>query len=84
MILSSYPSIDLHGFDRDYAVYKVNEFINDNIKAKNYKIVIIHGIGEGILKKAVHDSLKRNKKVESYNVDVINTGSTLVKLKENV
>ena len=82
MILSSYPVIDLHGFDRDYAVYKVNEFINDNLKCKKYTIVIIHGIGEGILRKAVHDSLRKNKHVESFNVDVINSGSTVVKLKE--
>ncbi len=82
MILSSYPSIDLHGFDRDYAVYKVNEFIDDNIKCKKYTIVIIHGIGEGILRNSVHNALRKNKKVESFNVDVINTGSTVVKLKE--
>lgn len=84
MILSSYPVIDLHGFDREYAVYRVKEFIDDNIKSKHYTIVIIHGIGEGILRKAVHDSLRKNKKVESFNVDVINSGSTVVKLKENL
>lgn len=82
MILSSYPVIDLHGFDRDYAVYKVNEFIDDNLRSKKYTIVIIHGIGEGILRKAVQESLRKNKKVESFNVDVINSGSTVVKLKE--
>ena len=32
MILSSYPTIDLHGCDRDYAVYLVKDFINDNYK----------------------------------------------------
>ena len=79
-----YPTLDLHGEYSFSAKYLTEEFINDNIQLKNKKICIIHGIGEGILKKAVHDSLKRNKKVESYNVDVINTGSTLVKLKENV
>ncbi|MBP3841163.1 MAG: Smr/MutS family protein [Bacilli bacterium] len=82
MILSSYPVIDLHGFDRDYAVYKVNEFIDDNLRSKKYTIVIIHGIGEGILRKAVQEFLRKNKKVESFNVDVINSGSTVVKLKE--
>ena len=82
--LNILPSLDVHGHTRETVIYPVSDFINDNIKLRNNKIVIIHGIGEGILKKAVHDSLKRNKKVESYNVDVINTGSTLVKLKENV
>lgn len=82
MILSSYPVIDLHGFDREYAVYRVNEFINDSLKIKKYTIVIIHGIGEGILRKAVHEALRKNKKVESFNVDVINSGSTIVRLKK--
>lgn len=31
MILSSYPTIDLHGCDRDYAVYLVKEFHVDVI-----------------------------------------------------
>ncbi|MBR4619041.1 MAG: Smr/MutS family protein [Bacilli bacterium] len=82
MILSSYPKIDLHGFDREYAVYKVDEFILDNIKSKNYTVVIIHGIGDGILRKAVHEYLRKNKSVESFQVDVINTGTTIVKIKE--
>ena len=42
------PTIDLHGFDRDYARVKINEFINDNRKMKNSIIVIVHGIGSGL------------------------------------
>jgi len=50
IFIDNLPTIDLHGFDRDYARIKVLEFINDNIILKNDIIVIVHGIGNGILK----------------------------------
>ena len=83
MILSSYPTLDLHGYDRDYAIYKVKEFISDSLKQKKYTIVIIHGIGEGILKNSVTDYLKKCKNVEKYETDIINVGCTVVNLKKN-
>lgn len=45
-----YPVIDLHGLDKVSALISINEFINDNIKLRNYNILIIHGKGSGILK----------------------------------
>lgn len=75
------PSIDLHGMDRVYAKIKVEEFINDNIKLKNKKIVIIHGKGEGILKDEIYKFLKKNKYVLNYKLDGFNTGVTIVELK---
>ena len=81
MILSSYPSIDLHGFDREYALFKVKEFINDCYKLKNEYLVIVHGIGSGILKNAVLSYLKTNKRVAEYKLDFMNPGCTIVRLK---
>lgn len=75
------PSIDLHGFDRVLARIKVEEFINDSVKLKYKKVLIIHGIGEGILRGEVFKTLKKNKYVESYNVNGINVGATIVNLK---
>lgn len=80
MILSSYPTIDLHGYDREYAVYVVKQFIEDNHKLKKPTVVIIHGIGEGILKKVIHEYLKKEPKVKNFKVDIINTGCTIVEL----
>ena len=77
------PSIDLHGFDRVLTRIKVNEFINDNIKLKNYKIVIIHGIGEGIVKDEVFKTLKNNKFVEDFKLYASNIGCTIVNLKKD-
>ena len=79
--ISNLPSLDLHGYDRDSARVALNDFIKDNIKMKNKKIVIIHGVGEGIIKKEVHNTLKHNKNVEDYAICYNNIGSTLVRLK---
>ena len=44
-------------------------------------VVIIHGIGQGIVREAVHEELKHNKNVLKYWVDVFNPGVTVVKIK---
>ena len=74
------PKIDVHGYNRDMIKYVLNDFINDNIKLKNKKIIIIHGKGEGILKKEIHDLLKKDKRVKSYYIDSFNIGQTVIEL----
>ncbi len=75
------PTIDLHGFDKDYARIKINEFIRDNKKMKNSVVVIIHGRGLGILKRETESTLRSNKDVLDYRLFYNNTGMTLVKIK---
>ena len=77
---SIYPSIDLHGEDKVNAIIKVDEFINDSIKLKHKNIIVIHGKGSYVLKGAIHEYLKRDKRVEKYGLD-INTGQTIISLK---
>ena len=81
MFNENLPSIDLHGENRDTSRILVKQFIDDNIKIGNHKISIIHGIGSGILKKEVHNLLKKDKRVEKYYVDFFNIGCTIVILK---
>lgn len=80
---SLYSVIDLHGFDKEYALFKVNEFINDNIKLKKYDLIIIHGKGTGILKNAIHEYLKHDKRILEYKIDNFNDGQTIVKVGES-
>lgn len=80
MFIDSFPKIDLHGLDRDTARVMVNDFIKDNIKMKNEIIVIIHGIGNGILRHTVHETLKNNKNVIEYKTFYNNNGLTIVKI----
>lgn len=79
-----YPSVDLHGLDRDAAVLYTKEFINDNLKLGKEKIVIVHGRGEGVLRTSVHEYLKNNKDVIEYKTDNFNDGVTIVTLKNKI
>lgn len=81
IFIDSFPSIDLHGLDRDTARVKVLEFINDNIKMKKDIICIVHGIGSGIIKNEVQTTLKKHRSVLEYKLFFNNTGCTIVKLK---
>lgn len=78
---SNLPKLDLHGETRETARVLINDFIRDNIKMKNDKLVIIHGIGTGILKKETNETLKHNKNVIEYGLDFMNEGSTIVRIK---
>lgn len=77
-----YNVIDLHGMDRDTALFKTKEFIDDNIKMKKYDLIIIHGKGTGILRRSVHEYLKHDKRVIEYKIDNFNDGETIVKIGE--
>ena len=81
LLINTYPSIDLHGYDRDTARMTVNDFVSQHVILGNEKIVIIHGIGTGIVKKAVHEALRVNKNVLEYKTDNFNSGCTVVRLK---
>lgn len=77
------PQIDLHGEDRKSAELLVKQFIDDLWKLKCEKAIIIHGIGSGVLKKQVHEVLKRDKRIERYYIDFFNIGCTVVAFKKN-
>ena len=76
------PTLDLHGYDREYARIAIDEFIYDNYKIKNQKVVIIHGNGTGIIKKVTGEVLRKNKYVEEYKIDNFNSGMTVVTIRK--
>ena len=81
IFIDNFPKLDLHGFDRETARVATNDFINDNKKLKNEIIVIIHGIGSGIIRKTVHETLRKNRNVLDFKTFYNNNGSTIVKIK---
>ena len=83
-LYSNLPSLDLHGLDRDYARILINDFILDNYKLKNRKVIIVHGIGTGIIRKTTMETLKNHHYVETYKLDNFNSGTTIVELKNNL
>ena len=74
--------LDVHGFTEDTVMTVVNEFINDNIKLRKWKIVVVHGKGQGILKNKIHQSLKRDKRVSRFYLYNFNLGCTIIELVE--
>lgn len=74
------PTLDLHGYDKESAKVATNDFVLENQIQNKLKIIIIHGIGTGIVKEAVHQTLKQNKKVLKYEILPTNIGCTIVYL----
>lgn len=81
IFLNRFPQLDLHGYDSDSARVATNDFVLENYFLGNATIVIIHGIGLGIVKRVVHDTLRGNKYVLEYKLDNFNQGCTVIKLK---
>ena len=79
--LNNLPIIDVHWYNRDMIRYILNDFINDNLKLKNNKIIIVHGKGQGILKNEIHAILKKDKRISRYYLDGFNIGQTIIELK---
>ncbi|QIK69882.1 endonuclease MutS2 [Erysipelothrix sp. HDW6C] len=77
--------LNLIGMRVAEAIPQIDKFIDDAIVNKVYQFRIIHGHGTGQLRNAVHDRLRRNKSVASFELGSLGeggTGATVVKLKQ--
>ncbi len=74
-------SLDLHGYDSIGGVAILKNFIDNECRIESKKIVVVHGKGSGILKHAVHEYLKKDKRVLEYRLDNFNDGQTIVILR---
>lgn len=75
------PHLDLHAEISSISAFLINDFINDNVKMKNEKVIIIHGKGSGVLKNTTKKVLFNNKNVSKFYIDGFNDGQTIVELK---
>ena len=64
------------------ALYELDKYINDALIANLTTIRIVHGKGEGILRKAVHDYLKNHPNVKSYRLGQYGEGDFGVTIAE--
>lgn len=78
--LNILPSLDVHGHTRETVIYPVSDFINDNIKLKNNKILIIHGIGNKVLSNQIKLSFLKDKRVKKLYISDENDGCTILEL----
>lgn len=74
------PKLDLHGYTSDMIPFAVSDYINISIKMGYSKIGFIHGRHGGIIKKSVHECLKRDKRIKKYYTYYENDGVTVVEL----
>ncbi len=78
------PQLSIRGMRGDAAMKEVQRYIDDAVAAGRSDVQIIHGKGEGILKKLVHEYLNERKEVEGYEIAPISQGGagcTIVKFK---
>ncbi len=78
-------SLDIRGLRVDEAISKVSKFLDSAIYKGKHQVEIIHGRGEGILKKAVHEYLKDLSHIFTYCFapeDRGGDGVTIVNIKE--
>lgn len=59
-------SLDLHGLRVEEALEKADKFISDCLMAGYDEVIICHGIGGGVLAKAIKDFLKSHPKIIDF------------------
>ncbi|MEX0770837.1 MAG: endonuclease MutS2 [Balneolaceae bacterium] len=78
------PSLNIRGCRGDEAVKKVLHYLDNAIAAGFHEVDIIHGKGEGILKKLVHEYLEQRSEVAEFDLAPLERGGagcTVVKFK---
>ncbi|MEO0276050.1 MAG: Smr/MutS family protein, partial [candidate division WOR-3 bacterium] len=79
-------SISIRGLKREDALYEIEKFIYDSYSKGLQEIRIIHGIGDGILKNALWEYLKKVKFVQEFFHPPYSEGGygvTVVKFKND-
>ncbi len=76
------PSLTVRGMNLDEALFEVSKYIDDVSIAGLKEVTIIHGRGEGILKKGIHQALKKNKQIKSFRKGEFNEGGDGVTVVE--
>ena len=78
------PTLDVRGKRVEEAVALLEQFLDDAILLSHGEIKILHGKGEGVLRKVVREQLKKYKQVASFadeHVERGGDGITVVVLK---
>lgn len=82
--LSVKPSLDLRGMRGNEALNELTVYLDKAVSRGLKTAEVIHGKGEGILLKLVHEHLANRKEVESFEIapwESGGTGCTVVNLK---
>jgi len=74
--------LDLRGMDSVEAICVLERYLDEAMRSKLHSVRIIHGKGTGVLRKAVQQSLKKNKFIKSYRLGVYGEGEDGVTIVE--
>lgn len=75
---------DLRGMNVEEGVIEVDRYIDQALRLGLGEITVIHGKGTGVLRKGIHEYLRKNRYVKSFRLGVYGegeTGVTIVTLK---
>ncbi len=83
MKLSAMPmEVDLRGMDSVEAISVLERYLDEAMRSNLQQVRIIHGKGTGVLRNAVHQSLKKNKYVKKFRLGVYGEGEDGVTIAE--
>ena len=66
----------------DEAIQTLDKYLDDAVLAHLETVRIVHGKGTGVLRKAVHDYLRRQKRVSSFHLGEFGEGDSGVTIVE--
>ena len=75
---------DLRGMNVEEGILEVDRYVDQALRLGLGEITIIHGKGTGVLRKGIHEHLRKNRFVKSFRLGVYGegeTGVTIVTLK---
>ena len=83
-IRSAESEVDVRGMSAEEALFEVDNFLSCAIMAGLPSVTVIHGKGTGVLRTAVQQHLRKNKRVKSVRSGVYGEGEqgvTIVELR---
>lgn len=75
---------DMRGMNVEEGILELDRYIDQALRLGLGEITVIHGKGTGVLRKGIHEHLRKNKFVKSFRLGVYGegeTGVTIVTLK---
>ncbi len=78
---------DMRGMNAEEGIMELERFIDGCVLSGIKNVTVIHGKGTGVLRKAVHEALRRNKSVRTFRLGVFGEGEagvTIAELKRHI
>jgi len=68
--------LDIRGHNIEEATEKADKYIDEAVIAGLHEVSLIHGKGTGVLRKGIHDFLKKHAHVASYRLGKYGEGES--------